>query len=462
MDIRFNETNKIHIANKCNQDILVIATSNKDWIPADIGFSFVKSAVVSAITGGSGGGAEVAQKAGYLLKTIKTIKDLYGIYSKLQKVYKVLDSVSQKHMETKNEYVKELLKKSSILIPRNDYKIVNQKNISPFEDIKPLIPKNYEDTIENVLGKGWGKYANSATLIPQIANNIWTNIDPSILLSQLSVVGDITLFIATSDFSKICTFNTNSDHSWIITENEIIRSKYGTVFEEDRSLGWQFFSNTLGQVLCSGEFMEPYDSIDIQTVNYLSESDNNSETKNLLTDNDTNSLSKIPDDEIVIPLTPSNVDESSEDITMGKVISKVTTLANEAAKEGLNKGSEFVNGVLSATKTIGSSPYKLIYLPNGNLSLYKISGDEPTEVWSSNTKGTSPGKAIMQSDGNFVIKDSSGNVVWALWKEIPELDRNEDAFIGFDSVSGRIGYFLKDMKSPYFMIDEKLDIYRRE
>ena len=102
MDIRFNETNKIHIANKCNQDILVIATSNKDWIPADIGFSFVKSAVVSAITGGSGGGAEVAQKAGYLLKTIKTIKDLYGIYSKLQKVYKVLDSVSQKHMETKN------------------------------------------------------------------------------------------------------------------------------------------------------------------------------------------------------------------------------------------------------------------------------------------------------------------------------------------------------------------------
>lgn len=457
MELRINAKNTIHIANKSSKNIMVMATNNKDWIPADIGFSFVKSAVISAISGGSGGAAATAEKISYLSKVIKTVKDLYGIYSKLQKIYKVLDAVNKKQMETQMHYIQKLFKDSCISIPVNEYKAVNQKNISPFEGIKPLIPKEYENTIADIAGKDWGKYANAATLIPQIASNIWTNIDPSIFLSQLSITGDITLFIATDDFKKIASFNTNSDHSWIVTDNEIVRAKYGTITEESRSDGWHFFSNTLGQVLCAGEYMEPYDSIDIQTVNFETTTPVEEAVKPF---SEPETFTRLPEDDIVIPVTSSDIDEKTQDFTTGKVIAGAASAAGDIGKTLVNKGTEMAEGLAQVAKTIGSSPYKLIYLPDGSLSLYKMSGDQPSRVWSSETSGSSAGKVYMQTDGNLAIQNAEGKTIWALWKELPEHEKNEGAFIGFDIVTGRIGYYRKDMKTPDFMITEKQDIFR--
>ena len=462
MDIRINKSNIIHIHNKSGKNILVIATENKDWVMGDIGFSLLKSAVLTAVAGGSAG-VQTVEKIGDLSRAIKTIKDLYGIFSKLQKIYKGLDAFSQKGMEKNINEVQKLFRECSIKLLPNETKVVNEKIMSPFEGIKPLMPSGFENNLESSLGQGWGTTLNQATLVPQVAYNVWKNLEPSKLLASLSDVGDITLLIATDDFSRITTFNTNSDHSWIVTENKIVRAKYGTTEQEDEDSGWQFFSNTLGQVLCPGESMLPYDSIDIQTVNYISNEEelglhhqpNVKTNVSVHADDSTEAKSRIK-------VGSTDVDEKDSDITVGKIAQVAVNVTKVLANEIGSKAGELADGVVAATKTIGSSAYKLIYLPNGNLAVYRITGDKPTEVWSTNTDGHSAGVVEMQQDGNLVVKDGNGEIVWAIYKSVPKGHIAKGVFVGFDSVSGEFSYFRKNMNLKTFVIETKLNVFRKK
>lgn len=458
MDINFNAKNIIHLANKSSHDILVIASSNKDWLPVDIGFSFVKTALLSAITSGGGASATVAtaEKISTLSRFIKTANDLYSILSKLQKIYRTLDAVSQKHLETKNDYLKKMFANSSIRIAVGEYKIVNEKAISPFEGLKPLIPDSFINTIkENTKDETVQNLADmlrEASVIPQVAANIWKTMDPSLALSVLSVVGDTTIFIATPDFTKMCTFNTNSDHSWIVGDDEIVRAKYMTILEEDRSAGWHIFSNTNGSSLIAGEYLEPHESLDIQTVNYESNTDNEQNT-----DDTMDTLPDSPMDDL--PDSPVNVDEYPHDVNLINIAKTIGKGIGKVGEETIKKADDLVVGIKGATKTIGASPYKLIYQRDGNLVLYKISGDCPTAVWSSGTANRPAWRLCMQNDGNLVIYSAPNKVEWALWQEVPGKDLYEGAFIVLDKVSGRIAYFKKGMDSPEFFINDKDDCY---
>lgn len=449
MELRFNAKNTIHIANKSSREILVIAVSNKDWVPADIGFSFVKSALVSAIVpGGAGASVATAQKVSALASTIKTVTGLYSVFSKLQKLYRTLDAIGRKHLETQNDHVRKLITASSIRVPVGEHRAVNEKTISPFVDVEPMIPASFVASAR-AGGETLGDLASAlkdASVIPRIAINIWHMLDPSVALATLSGVGDITVFVSTSDFARMCTFNSNSDHSWIILDDEIVRSKYGHLTVADRGAGWHIFSNTIGSSLSADEYLDPGESLDIQTVNY--------------DDSPDAPMDELPDAPMDdLPDSPADVDADADPGILRAVTRAAGQKAAELGKGALRAGSDLAAGVVGATRTLGSSPYKLIYQKDGDLVLYRTGGDSPTRIWSSGTAGRPAWRVCMQKDGNLVVYSAPGRREWAIWDEVPGKALYTGGHIALDRVSGRIAYFREGMPTPDFHVDEKEDCH---
>lgn len=460
MELRFNAKNTIHIANASSREILVIAVSNKDWAPVDIGFSFVKSALVSAIIpGGAGASVATAQKVSALASTIKTVTGLYSVFSKLQKVYRTLDAIGRKHLETQNDHVRQLFAASSIRVPVGEHRAVHEKTISPFADIEPMIPASFVASAR-AGGEALGDLASAlkdASVLPRIAINFWNALDPSVALATLSGVGDITVFVATSDFSRMCTFNSNSDHSWIVQDDEIVRSKYGHVSVADRSAGWHFFSNTIGSSLCADEYLEPGESLDIQTVNY---DDSPNDRMDDLPDAVMDDLPNANMDDL--PDSPADVDAAPGPGLLDQVTRTAVHKVTELGADALRAGSQLHAGVIGATRTLGSSPYKLIYQKDGDLVLYRVGGDSPTRVWGSGTAGRTAWRVCMQKDGNLAVYSAPERREWAIWDKVPGKDLYTGGHIALDRVSGKIAYFREGMPTPDFHVDEKEDCYRAD
>lgn len=437
-------SNKIHIANNSGEELLVMVTNNKDFVPTDIGFSFVKAAAITAITGGAGTPAAAATVS-RLARTIKTLKDLYSLFGKLQKMYKLADSITQKHMEKNVEHVKKLFRDMSVKIPAGDFKMVNEKFINPFENVKPVIPESFQKALKDTAGDGIGNYlinqVHSYTNGAQVLYNAWNNIDPSVSLGLFDFVGDMTIFIATADFRKICFFNTNSDHSWIVNKTDIVRAKYGKIWEEDRAAGWQIFSNTFGAVLGKDQYFEPHDSLDTQTVNYEGPGDFIPEIPR------TNIVGEVEDDSFLSYLNPL------------KNAQRIARFAEKNANTVVQTARDLIHGVTNAPSTMFSFPYKLVYQPDGNLVLYHIKGDYPQPVWSTGTDKKPAGKVIMQADGNLVVYGPKGEVQWALWGDMPK--GYEGSFIGLDKINGRIAYYKNgNTDKVEFYVNDKKDCRR--
>lgn len=49
---------------------------------------------------------------------------------------------------------------------------------------------------------------------------------------------DMALIIVNKSLEKKVAFNTNSDWSWIITGQGVLRAKYGTLWQQDRGSGF--------------------------------------------------------------------------------------------------------------------------------------------------------------------------------------------------------------------------------
>lgn len=431
---------KIHIANESGEPILVMVTTNKDFLPADVGFSFVKSAAIATITGGAGAGA-AAETAGKLTKTIKTLNDFYNLYSKMEKVYKLADAATQKHMHANMEYVRNLIRKSCITIMPSDFKEVNEKFIDPFENVKPLIQKKANKSIGEQIVDGFILPIQAYTDTAQILYNMWKNVDPSVSLGVFGAVGDLTIFITTADFRKISCFNTNCDHSWIVKKTEIVRSKHGTIWQQARDKGWHIFSTTRGAILAKDDFLEPFDSLDTQTVNFEGPG------------------------EFLPEMDHTNVIKLSKEDKEASLLSPLATLKKVArfAEEGINtiakKGGELIHGVANLSSNIFSYPYKLVYQQDGNLVLYHIKGDYPKVVWATDTAGKPAGRVRMQEDGNFVMYGPDGKVQWAVWQVMPP--GYENSFVGLDKINGRLAYY-KNGKTdkPAFYINDRKECYK--
>ncbi|MCK9202534.1 MAG: hypothetical protein M0P42_15515, partial [Gallionella sp.] len=257
---------------------------------------------------------------------------------------------------------------------------------------------------------------------------------PSAFLSPFDFVKDMTVFIAAENFTKVAAFNSNSNNCWIVKDTEIVCAKSGTEWDENPSEGWQIFSTTLGDRLEERVFLEPFQSIDIQTVNHQ-----------IIGEIKIQEWSKFSE--------PDNLSEGSAWLKPFRYIHKGAAVVSNFGISARNLVTNTVGGVLDAQRTIGSSPYKLVYQPDGNLVLYKVSGATPTPQWSTKTNGRPAWRACMQDDGNFVVYSAPGKVAWALWKEMPSDSSYKGASIRLHPTSGRPGYYKKEKSTPEFYLD---------
>ncbi len=189
--------NQIHVANNSSETIYVFVAPNTDWLIADL--------VV--------GVASLAFSVGGVAKSVKTVKDLYNmtrtltIMEKLKLVYKAYGIVSpisgagsviMKANDIAN--AKDFVRKNAVPIaPRNFQKVLDRTNLNPLDYFSPT---------------GWAAVCGGS---------------------------EKSLMIVNESFTKQAQFNTNSDWSWIVNDKAIVRSKYGTIWQEDPSAGAYWF-----------------------------------------------------------------------------------------------------------------------------------------------------------------------------------------------------------------------------
>lgn len=446
MQIRFSTSNRVYIKNTTNAPIKILVAPNKDWIMGDLAFTVAKCVLTYGTSTAAETVTETVVKTAFKTGVMyaKNLFSLYGIYSKVKKVSKLNSHLEQQQNAKKTqETMQRMFDESCITIAPGETAMVNEKSLAASVTgvmrylVVPLMYATMSDhdnskEIQEISKlMGGGKDVGVVDLFEQIGN-VLNLANPSTFSSIFSSVGDLTIFAATDKYDRFVAFNTNSDHSWIVKQNDIVRAKYGTTAVEDIEEGRHFFSLTLGEGLEPGDTMDPYDSLDVVTSNY-------------------NALGEL---ELGRISPAENLKEDSDDgffTKAGKFVYNAHAFVRNVQYNIINTGITAVEGTINFPKYVGSAPYKLTYQPDGNLVLYRMSGDSPTAKWATQTDGTPTYKTIMQEDGNLVVYAAPGKPVWALWRATTPAHR--DAYIKLDNITGDINYYLKDHKQPLFAIN---------
>ena len=175
----------IYVANQMPEDIHVFAGKSPGWVIAD-----VLTDVALFATGI--GEIKSALTAERLPEAIRTTSDLIKILKWVAKLYGGTVSVGSRPAEAAKDII-EAFKKNSI----------------------PISPGSYK----NVLESGLLSY-----------------LSPSGVASLLDAE-TITMIIMAENGERVIDFSTGTDESWIATSNYVVRSKYGTIFDEDPGAG---------------------------------------------------------------------------------------------------------------------------------------------------------------------------------------------------------------------------------
>jgi len=177
------------MANASDQDIYVIASLNPDWAIADfitdIGLLLVGVEELKAVT-----------TTAELPEALVTIRDLYNFLKISAQLLSGTLSVGSRSAEAALALV-EAFKKTSIPIASGDFKNVHD---------------------EGVLG-------------------IYLSADG---IGGLLGASTVSVMVLSGDGKQLAMWNSNSDHSWIATnEQKIVRSKYGSIWQQDPDAGVQ-------------------------------------------------------------------------------------------------------------------------------------------------------------------------------------------------------------------------------
>lgn len=319
--------NQIHVANHCGENIYVIPMPNKDWVWGDIGFTVV----TSLLTFGEAAPTAVnainslskLQKAIALVKTIlgnpyvKAIKYAALEYKFARNVVREAENELFRRAEEARQEIISFLHREGVLIKPNDFKQVsNEKNYNPLRMLAP---------------SGWG---------------------------GLFGASDAALFIATESLSRFALFNTNSDWSWIVEPNMVVRSKYGHLWVPDQGEGYYRFSAS--DRLVQGQALKPNESISSpnKAYDFVYQEDGN----------------------VVI----------------------------------YQRYKPFGEKAIWHSNTYGKPAWRTCMQEDGNFVVYEAEGKP---VWASNVYGEGPRyegcSLVMQDDGNLVVYNKDNQAIWA-------------------------------------------------
>lgn len=163
---------------------------------------------------------------------------------------------------------------------------------------------------------------------------------------------DLAIAVTNQSLTRQAVFNTNSDWSWIVDQNQIVRATYGTTTQENSGAGFYPFS--LGDRIAPGMNMAPGNSLAAQNQDayFVYQADGNA----------------------------------------------VLYQRNKPAQQT----------PIWASGTYGKPVSRMALLQDGGLT---ACGPDNTVVWQSG--GTDCQTVIMQDDCNLVIYNSANKPVWA-------------------------------------------------
>lgn len=281
-------SNEIHVANNSGEEIIVLVAPNSDWAIGDIVGSVVQVLASAASTVVTLGGTAPTTFAAFF-SCINLIRGGISAGFNLADVLKQNGGIS--------------------IAPGQVTSVFSRGMANPF------------------------KYLNSSQ---------W---------GALLGGSDMTLAITNRSLTRQAVFNTNSDYSWIVNHNDIVRAKYGSLWQQDPGSGSYPFS--VGAQIIPGQTLEAGASIAAK----------NQESYCVMQD----------DGNLVV------YHETKP--TRGKAI--------------------------WASNTYNSGATKLVMTANG-ISVQKPDG---TVVW--NQGGANSNVLVMQDDHNLVLYDNNKKALWA-------------------------------------------------
>ncbi|MGV3596892.1 MAG: hypothetical protein ACO1PI_03435 [Bacteroidota bacterium] len=411
--------NKVHISNSTSKDIWVYVTPNKDWITGDFAYD-VAGTIYS-------GGFNLAKVWSSMPSTIKSLKDFYDLTTFVTKVYSISlgKALAIGGIINANEAAKdynatiELIRKSAIKISPGDSKEVNNKKV--IASVCHLFNHLFDITaIKNPLKKSVSRETlNEYPILKEMVDEdpklldtvlgVLGLLSPSKFMSFFDFVSDVTVMVVSDNFDRNAIFDCNSDHSWIVKENAIVRAKYGKLWEEDSTEGWKVYSRGKGNVLLPGESLEPGDSLSIQTVLF----------------------ENIPKIEERIRYEERWEEDKSQSRKNDGFFDAMRAFFNGGwRKANMNRNRNMARAktktihkiaekVTVMVQTLTKAQHILHYQTDGNLVLYKNSGSKPTDVWETGTQGKGPWRVFAQDDGNLCVYSAEGVCEWAWWQNPP-------------------------------------------
>ena len=195
---------QMHIANHCSQPIFVL-------VAPSMHFAFIDMLVGHAIAG-------AASKGGTAPNAYSAFKNINSVEAFVRTIQLgVLTGKAQASDSDRQNLLDFLRENARVLAPRTADQVLKMDTLNP---------------LKYMSSQGWTALFNSSS---------------------------ISVFLATEDLSRVVTFESSPDHSWIFESNRVVRARYGTVSQPDPAAGSVYVSR--GNRLPSGLWLEPGDSL---------------------------------------------------------------------------------------------------------------------------------------------------------------------------------------------------------
>jgi len=401
--------NKITVHNSTSQNAYVLAVPNIAWAKVDL----VYSALTLDLQLGMAQKAVVNLSSFFgwqkILTEIFTLSNFsglvtgsYNLYGNSEEIRKQIESNAKIRTDLEKN-----IKKNGTLVKPGETKVVTEKAIlGSILGIINFITGKHDDKLDSL--STWEKIKYIATVL-SIGN-------PSDLLAVFKSVADVTLAVASEDVQKFSAFNSNSNSSWVVTDELIVRAKDGSTTEMDKGKGFHIHGRIRGSALstAANDFLEPGDC--------------------LLGWNDTHYYRLMYHADGNLALYEDKGAQFSPPVPEQSWYSKA-----------LNAGASGLNTVFTVT-TFLSSPGAGILKVLGDKTMeagvdlaagqYKALTYSPAELrWSTKTNGRPAYRVYAQTDGNVVVYEAPGKPAWALWPE--PLRGHEDSFVSITK-EGRV------------------------
>jgi len=217
---------QVHFANGLGRTVYVLVTPNPVWAWADVAGVAVQiagSVAFAAASGGAGAPAAAAKLAtagtqlSTVAKTIQSAKQLVEVIKALQAVKAAKAAYDAYAVVSKIKLVAEA---SAATALAGDADKVVRELVTPIKALSQAIPP------------GAVRLVNKDDYL-----KVWNSLNPSY---WGSIAGSDTVQLTVFDESleMVTSYTTGADHSWIATNDAVVRARYGTLWQHDPAAGW--------------------------------------------------------------------------------------------------------------------------------------------------------------------------------------------------------------------------------